>query len=736
MPVTIRSRLLLLVLAVLLPAVLGSGWLILTALQAERASHELRLRDTTRALSMVVDGELERRIGIARALAQSRWLDGGAEIPPKQLQGFENQARSSMVGLEGWLELRAPGRLLLDTRLPLATRPPAQDVAALDEAPSVQPLLMGGQPHAAIVQPVQRGGLVALNLVITVKPSELQRIIDTQQLPATWVGAILDDRRVVVARHPGGEAHVGRLATADLSRELAARNEGMFQATSLDGKSMVGYFSTSQRGWTYVGAIPKQQLVGGLSQMAQQLVPAALILLTLAVTGALWVSRRIAEPAQSLKRLANRMRSGHKMSHDATGVVEFDEVAGALVDAAQAIHRSRADLEHQVTEAVAQTRLAEQRASHSQRVEALGRLTGGVAHDFNNLLGVISNSLYLIERHANSPAQDSSIAAIRRSVETGSQLTQHLLRFAGRRPVQPTSLTLSSWLHELLALLSSVLGRSIEGSVRVEPDTAPVLVDAGELELALMNLALNARDAMPAGGKLQLSARNASPEESEGLPGAPLQRFVIITVSDDGVGMSPRLAERAFEPFFTTKPVGQGTGLGLSQVHGFCVQAGGATRLDSTPGLGTAVSLLLPAAVGLAQPLAVAAPPAPDVAGTRLLLVEDNDELAIVTAELLRQQGVIVQRADSAADALRLLAVQPFFDIVLSDVVMPGDMDGLDLAHRIRHDFPALQVILISGYNDDGASNSEFKLLRKPCPPEELLRAVHAARVAATPAQD
>jgi CheY-like chemotaxis protein len=353
-----------------------------------------------------------------------------------------------------------------------------------------------------------------------------------------------------------------------------------------------------------------------------------------------------------------------------------------------------------------------------------------VAHDFNNLLGVISNSAHLIQRHPAAAELQAPLATTLRAVAVGSQLTQHLLRFSGRRPVRPQKLTLTDFLPEVQKLLSSVLGRHIKIIVHVAPDAEPVRVDGGELELALINLALNARDAMPSGGELRLRARNAEARDTEGLAEVEQRRYVLITVSDDGVGIAPELAKRVFEPFFTTKEVGKGTGLGLSQVHGFCVQAGGAARLDSTPGLGTTVSLLLPADEGRADPRAAESrneTAAPLIAGAHVLLIEDNDELGRVTAALLQSYGAIVHWAVDAAQALRQLDEQPPVDIVLSDVVMPGGMDGLTLARQLRRERPGLPVVLISGYSQAAVDATDLVVLRKPCAAEDLLRALRDA---------
>ena len=733
MPVTIRSRLLLLVLSVLLPGLLGLVWLIATTFQGERAAYERNLRDTARALSQVVNGELEQRTTLARVLAQSRWLDGGPMVPPEPLRNFEAQARDAMQGRGGWVELRAPdGAVLLDTRQAARTTTPMRSAFPFVETPQVQPLpraSTAAEARAAVVEPVEREGRVVLNVAVILLPAELQRIVDSQRLPADWFGTVIDSGGTVAARHPNGVEFIGRSATPDLRARLQKSQEGWFDSMSLDGVKTTGYYSTSPQGWTYLTAMPRAQLGGQVPKAVLQIVVGALLLIGLAVGGAVWVSRRIVGPVLALKTAALRMQAGLPVERRSTGIAECDDVASAMAEAAEVIQHGRSDLESQVADAVARTRQAEQRVSQSHRVEALGRLTGGVAHDFNNLLGVISNSAHLIQRHPAAAELQSPVAATLRAVEVGSQLTQHLLRFAGRRPVRPQTLHLGATLPPMHDLLRSALGRRVEITIQVAVDTAPVHVDAGELELAMINLALNARDAMPEGGALRIVARNADAIESEGLAGAPARPYVLIAVGDEGAGIETEVAARVFEPFFTTKPTGKGSGLGLSQVHGFCTQAGGAARIDSTPGLGTTVSLLLPAHTqddGAAARELTPSREAMSIAGATVLLVDDNLELGAITAALLTSHGATVVQAAHAAEALQVLAQARAFDVVLSDVVMPGDMDGLALARHLRRERPTLPVVLISGFSH-AAVPDEFALLRKPCGEAELLRTLHAA---------
>lgn len=735
MPVSIRSRLLLLVLSVLLPAVLAALWVIFQTYHAERAALERNLRDTTRAMTTVIDRELTQRAAIARVLASAQGLQQAPAVGPEALRQFETQARASMDGLAGWVELRSQTQVLVDTRRAAFAPPqPAPAARALAESPAVLPLSAGadGAPATAgVVHPVQDDGRTLLNVAVMLRPGELQAVIDTQRLPPTWVGTVLDDRGMVVARHPGAASFVGRSATADLREHILRQREGAFESVSLDGTAVTGYYSTSPQGWVFIGAMPQSEIAAGVRATAWKVALGSIVLLALAVAGALWVSRRVVAPMQALRQAATRLRAGEPVEAASTGIVEYDQVAAALATASTSIREANAELARQVDAAVRRTREAEQRVSHNQRVEALGRLTGGVAHDFNNLLGVISNSAHLIKRlQVDAPVQ-APIDAMLRAVDVGSRLTQQLLRFAGRQPLRPAPVDLARTLPELQELMQTVLGKRVIVTTRVAPGTRVVTIDPSELELALINVGLNARDAMPSGGHLWLGARNAERDEVADLPPGD---HVLITITDDGHGIDEALAERVFEPFFTTKPMGKGTGLGLSQVHGFCVQAGGTARLASTPGLGTTVTLVLPARdTPAAAPAGVPAEAAGDtagLAGKRVLLVEDNEELADVTAALLGTYGSEVRRAASPREALAHLEAGPAFDVVLSDIVMPGDMDGIALARQLRTQRPELPVVLISGYSEALQQAREFTVLRKPTTPQQLVTTLRTALAA------
>ncbi|MBB2487648.1 response regulator [Mitsuaria sp. WAJ17] len=742
---SVRTRLVLLVLAVVLPGALAALW---AAWRAEEERLVRHLRDDTRALSMVVDRELAQRAAIARVLALARTLDQLPDIEPAQLQLLETQARRAMQGLDGWVVLSTQDEILFSTRLPPSTaedpassrRPRGPGATPLANRPMVGSLEAdrdGGPPHASLLQPVERRGRVLANLEVTILPLELQRLINHQDLPQDWTAAVLDGRGRVVASSAssaGGPTLTEPSAWPALAALMQAHDEALLLGVNPSGQSVLVYFSTSSQGWSFIISTPRERLAGGQLQVLLPVLLGTLMLLALGLAGALWLSRRIAQPLDELTSMAHSLQTGGPLRSQPTGIQEWDYVSRALVNASEAMRRSRCELEQRVNEAVERTRETEQLSSRSQRIAALGRLTGGVAHDFNNLLGVISNSAHLIQRHVHTEALQVPLGAIRRSVEVGSRLTQHLLRFAGQQAVHPQALDLASTLKDLEVLLSTVLAKRVGLVMDLQPGVRPVTVDPAELELALINIALNTRDALNGSGQVQFSLRNAREDELAGLsPGD----YVLIEVADNGPGIPPDILPRVFEPFFTSKPVGRGTGLGLSQVLGFCVQAGGTARIHCPPQGGTVVSLLLPASRTHAAAQAGAEMGAGNsLAGVRVMLVEDNEELSRVTATLLRSFSCKVLCVYDADEALRRFGTGAGIDVVLSDVMMPGRMDGLTLVRALRAMRPELPAVLISGYSESVTDDPTLVVLRKPCSPAQLLDALRRSIARPQQAQD
>jgi PAS domain S-box-containing protein len=372
-------------------------------------------------------------------------------------------------------------------------------------------------------------------------------------------------------------------------------------------------------------------------------------------------------------------------------------------------------------EAQAALRKAEADAAHRQKMEALGQLTGGVAHDFNNLLMIVSGFIPRLRTRAQGDARaQEAVQAIEIAAQRGASLTRQLLSFSRRQPINPTAIRVGERITALRALLAGTVGPQAVLTISAAPDAWPVTVDANEFELAILNLVLNARDAIGEDGAIALSAHNVVLEGDE-TPEKLRGEFVAVCVADTGHGIAPDILGKVFDPFFTTKQADKGTGLGLSQVHGFTHQSGGTVVIDSPPGKGTVVTLYLPRTQAVPE---TAAPerPAPTVGGLALL-VEDNADVAEVGREMLDQLGYAVRLAVNAREALEAVKRERF-DLVLSDIVMPGGMNGVDLARALRAAFPALPILLVTGYAGSAETGPEFPVLRKPYRFEQLRQAI------------
>jgi PAS domain S-box-containing protein len=361
--------------------------------------------------------------------------------------------------------------------------------------------------------------------------------------------------------------------------------------------------------------------------------------------------------------------------------------------------------------------------AHAQKMDALGQLTGGVAHDFNNLLMVVSGHIQTIKKAvAEDPKTARAAAAIEHAAQRGEALTRQLLTFSRRQTFKPTVFGIGERLDAFRTMLASTLGSKINFVSAVDPEVWPVKVDANELELALVNLAINARDAMPDGGSIAVSAENVSLSGRD-LPAKIEGDFVALRINDTGSGIAPDVLPKVFDPFFTTKQVNKGSGLGLSQVHGFAHQSGGTVTIESDLGRGTTVTLYLPRASGVDRQ-SCAEVRMESAAGGTVLVVEDNPDVAEVTSSMLTQLGYDVRTVADAAAALTILKEQDF-DLVVSDIVMPGTLDGLGLARAIRDRAPSPPVLLVTGYSHAATQADEsLMVMKKPFQLADLSRVV------------
>jgi len=454
---------------------------------------------------------------------------------------------------------------------------------------------------------------------------------------------------------------------------------------------------------------------------------------------------RTGEPFRAEYRI--RRPDGDYLWVQANGRCEFDEhgeptrFPGVLIDiherkiAEQSLRQLTETLEQRVADAVAARALAEEQLRQAQKMEAIGSLTGGVAHDFNNVLQVINGNLQMLAADAGEAGSNAAtqrrLSAATDAVKRGAKLAAHLLAFARRQPLSPTVLNPRRLLNGMSEMLHRALGETVKVDTVLSDDLWHVQADRNQLENALLNLAINARDAMQADGTLTVRATNRvldaafcrnKPELSPG-------EYVVFSVADTGGGMPPEILQRVFEPFFTTKPDGHGTGLGLSMVFGFVRQSGGHTVIESEVGRGTTVSLFFPRCCEPETAETVGDTAAPSGGGETILIVEDDADVRLTAVEMLAQLGYKVLTASSGDAALELIDSEVPIDLLFTDVVMPGKVKSVELARRAAARSPAVPTLFTSGYTRDeivhhGKLDAGITLLSKPYRRDDLARKV------------
>lgn len=376
---------------------------------------------------------------------------------------------------------------------------------------------------------------------------------------------------------------------------------------------------------------------------------------------------------------------------------------------------------------------AEQALHQAQKMDAIGQLTGGVAHDFNNLLTVIMGNLELLEMQLTDDAQRELLSEAQEAADLGARLTERLLAFARRSQLEPKAVDLNAMILTLTDMLQRTLGETISLNSALVTDLWPILADPAQLESAIINLAINSRDAMPSGGKLLLETGNVTFDEHDvdvetvPVPGD----YICLSITDTGEGMPEEVRKKVFEPFFTTKETGKGTGLGLSMVYGFTKQSGGYAAVYSELGKGTTINLYLPRHTMAGEAISGAGNPAhmPVGKGELILAVEDDDRVRRLTITRLKELGYRVLEASDGATALDLLENEPDIDLVFTDLVMPGGMSGYELAEQVRRRWPAIRILLTSGYAEEGINGEKLmaenlQLLRKPYRQSDLAQSL------------
>ena len=716
---SIRARLVWLVVAVIAPSLAFALYTTYSVYQSQSVQIAQSMKGTTRAVALAVDRELARYGTIVSTIAANPSLVQG------DLRTFHARLQQTVQPLgAGVTVFDSNGIPLLDTEhpygFPLPMPPSLPSLAGFGERPllDVSPLFRNPLDRTysiAIHRPVFRDGNVIYYVSMKFPAAGLGALLSAQELPERWLGVILDSNLNIVARTRDSDKHIGEPASPSFQREIAGQiaREGSLESITRDGEEVVTFYSRAESSrWRVLIAIPKQDVLASILAPIGTVVLGIMLVLAVAVAFAIVLGRTITRPLALLDRAAEALARGEVITAADTGMDETDRTARVLAQASLTINRANQEMTERVAEAVDQAERSHQALLQGQKLEALGRLTGGIAHDFNNLLQSMTVGLQLADMLCTNPRAKRAIDACQRSAQRGAQLTRQLMAFSRGRANEVKRVDLRTLIMDMRELLHGALPSRVELSLELPEGTWPVVVDPLQCELAVLNMAINARDAMPQGGSLSIRLSQVEPGARD-VGGSRLR----LEVTDSGCGMSEEVQVRAFEPFFTTKPVGEGTGLGLAQVYGFARQSHGEVSIDSEINKGTRITLLLPFANETVEITEVEHRISTLLTGSaRVLLVDDDAEVRDVVAPMLEELGYVVEVAHDAEMALARLATfdQPRVNVLLSDIVMPGHLDGVGLAEVARSRYPELRIVLATGYTETLPADLGMRVLTKP----------------------
>jgi signal transduction histidine kinase len=729
---TIPSRLAVLVLALALPLNLVIGGVIWALVERANDAQRISLLYAARSIAAGVDAEFSKFIALAESLARS------PALLDDNLETFEDEARREFpVGASAWvLVADVNGQQLMNTLAapgPLPRRNPfaieAQQRALRTGSIVVSDVLKGPVAQdwiANIEVPIFKNGQPFRGLAIIMGVREFLPLLSAQDIPRSWLAGIIDRQGRFIARVPRGDTQVGQLASQGW-RSTKDRT-GLFEFPSLEGDVLIqANAHPSISNWTVGVAVKKAELqaVAWNTVRWAALLGAAISAASLLLAGIL--ARQITRPIERLRQsFANIVEEVPKPSVDGPPeIIELQETLSRSATARQrtseALMDSLSKLEHEMMlREDAQAALAK-----SQRMEAVGQIAGGMAHDFNNVLAAISANLDTVTVRSKDEKIHQAVQAAMDAIQMGASLNQRLLSFSGRRGDGLERLDLNDHVAGTVDMLRRTLGGRITITLSCALDPCQTLANPGDVDNAILNLAINARDAMPNGGVVTMETRHITLDRDAAarIANARPGDFIRLTVSDTGQGMTPEVLKRAMEPFFTTKE--QGTGLGLATVYGTLQHSGGFVAIQSAVGRGTAVHLYFPKADrGLSSSRdSTSGKQAPLGDGERILAVEDNDKVREATVRRLESLGYNVLAARTGSEAINLLESGEEVALVFSDIVMPGSMTGYDVAKWVRSRKPGLKVLLTSGYSDLPPAMSEavpIRVLSKPYTREQL----------------
>jgi signal transduction histidine kinase len=764
---SVRTLLLSLIAAVVVPILAFSALLLSQHVASERERLAEEAATLARQVSLLLDGEVGKMVALLRGLASSSALRRG------DLRQFHEEATRLVSGEDQLIVLRDFGnRQFVNTQIAFGSpMPPAPPIPPSDQTKlrSGEPLVpeiytspISGEPRVAVAISAAGDDGALYVLAVTVPTTRVQVALPTA--PSGWIIGVGDPRstRFVTRSQRHHEVSGKRADPSYFAR--ATERSGSFIANNLEGVPVLAAYAYGDvSGWLIAVNVPQTVVEAPLRQSLYALLALGTAALALSLLFAWALGRLFTRAGTLLAEQAELLGSGMPLPPRSFRLTEFQHIQNSLGRASNTLQEQRrqqlgaeqrlrdfnARLEAEVssrtrelTDANArlvaemgQREALEGQLRQAQKMEAVGQLTGGIAHDFNNLLAVIMGSLNLLQRRLDRGeigALQRFIDGAREGTERAANLVTRLLAFSRRQPLSPEPIDV----NRLVAGMSDLFSRTLGEHIRIETVLANGLwrshADPNQLEQSLLNLAVNARDAMPDGGKLTIETANAYVDEpyARQHPGLAVGQYVMIAMTDAGTGMTPEIAAKAFEPFFTTKKAGQGTGLGLSQVYGFVRQSGGWVNIYSEPGQGTTIKIYLPRFMGDAPPEKRPEPRTREAnetapyRGVKVLVVEDEAAVRSLTVEALTELGAIALEADGGLAALRVLDAHTDIALLFTDVVMP-EMNGRRLAEEALRRRPELKVLFTTGYTRNAVVHNNtldpgVHLLVKPFTLEQL----------------
>ncbi len=757
-------QLVLLALAAALPLMLSSYFMFSRLAANERDNIRQGLLLNSKTLAALVDNEIDTHVAIARTLSRSPALNSG------DLKSFWTEASDALQFVPGsWLTLRSPnGEILMTTLLPLGSpiAISSPQTGALPKFLNADPQIgdlaidaMSKRLRAMVEVPVIQGGKPAYIISISLIPERFLALFKDKYVNGEVVG-ILDRNRKFVARVPAHESRVGTLASEGWRAAIDKSNEGIVENRTLEGDLSITGYAPTRNGWTVGVARLEKEIQSPLQSILVSSFSVSLALAALSFVLTAIIARNVSSGMGALTQAAHDVGEGKAIANFPTPFAEATTLATTLLKASaeldargRALENANTVLEHKVEERTAELKAelnrreeAEATLRHAQKIETIGQLTGGIAHDFNNMLTVIMGNLDTVQRRMQTI---EGTATLSRPIESALQgarnaakLTHRLLAFARQQPLEPEAISINSLISGMSDMMSRTVGEQVKIETVLEAGLWTTFADANQLENSLANLIVNARDAMPNGGKLTIETTNTYLDDTyvERFDDVQPGSYVMLSVTDGGTGIDKTKLERIFEPFFTTKAVGKGTGLGLAMVYGFVKQTGGHIRVYSEVGQGTTVKIYLPRYADNANVAAVpsGAPETPiatsprALKGETILLVEDDLGVSEYAVSVLEDLGYRVFTARDGSEGLGVVKKTKRIDLLFTDVVLGGELNGRQLADEVKKLKPLLPVLFTTGYTRNaiihhGKLDDGVNLLNKPYTQRDLALKVRSA---------